>query len=172
MTKLPGRRDAGLGPKREPTTPSFERRNIMKVIEITADEIERSPSIVHLRVKGLIDLNTSKELERTLIRLLDGDTVRVVLDLRRVDYISSAGWRVIFAGVQRVRTRGGDIKLVRMTPDVRTVYQLLEFERLLEAHDSVKEAVAEFHRGPTGEARDCGIDPEVAIPNPYFASVS
>ena len=53
--------------------------------------------------RGRIDSNTSTELEQHLTKLVTVDATPLVLDLSGVDYISSAGLRIILALAKRSR---------------------------------------------------------------------
>jgi len=64
-----------------------------------------------------------------------------------VDYISSAGWGIFISEIKGIRERGGDLKLVRMIPDVYEVFELLEFHYILKAYDSIEEAIRDFDLG-------------------------
>ncbi len=107
-------------------------------------EEEHAGDIVVLRLRGLIDSGTSQLLEDKFKDLVSGENVRVVVDLKGIDYISSAGWGIFVGEIKGIRERNGDIKLAGMTPDVREVFDLLEFNALLQPYDSKEDAVAVF----------------------------
>jgi hypothetical protein len=64
--------------------------------------------------------------------------------LGNVDYISSAGWGIFISEIKSIRENGGDLKLVRMVPDVYEIFELLEFHHILDVYDSVDEAINKF----------------------------
>jgi anti-sigma B factor antagonist len=107
-------------------------------------EEEYAGGIVILKLKGLVDSGTSHLLEDRFMELLAADAVRIVVDLRDVDYISSAGWGIFIGQIRGIRERNGDIKLAGMSPDVRDVFDLLEFNALLHPYNSKEDAVAMF----------------------------
>jgi anti-sigma B factor antagonist len=82
--------------------------------------------------------------------LLKGGTFNIIIDLGNVDYISSAGWGIFISEIKGIREKGGDLKLVRMIPDVYEVFELLEFHYILKAFDTIEEAVADFDRTVPG----------------------
>ncbi|MEW5701089.1 MAG: STAS domain-containing protein [Candidatus Zixiibacteriota bacterium] len=97
-----------------------------------------------IRVDGTIDTLTSDELDTVLGTLVRQGQYRLVVDLAGVRYVSSAGWGVFVSRLRQARESGGDIKLARMTPAVRDVYDLLEFEGILHHSDQLDAAVAQF----------------------------
>jgi len=61
-----------------------------------------------------------------------------------VEYISSAGWGIFISEIREIREHGGDLKLAGMIPDVREVFDLLEFENILQSYTDADLAVASF----------------------------
>lgn len=104
----------------------------------------RKNGVSILKVSGYLDTTTSGELEKAFYRLLDRDENRIVIDLSGVNYISSAGWGIFIGEIKEIRRKGGDLKLAGMVGDVFEVFQLLEFNTILEAYDSAEQAVAAF----------------------------
>ena len=111
---------------------------------------ERIEDIVVLRVQGLVDSGTSQQMEERLDQLVGEGVVKIIVDLGKVDYISSAGWGIFVGEIKGVRQKNGDIKLASMRPDVREVFDLLEFNTLLTPYDSREEALSAF--GSTGNS--------------------
>jgi len=83
-----------------------------------------------------------------LKRLLKQGQFNIVVDLGGVNYISSAGWGIFISEIKEIRENGGDLKLAAMIGDVYEVFELLEFQTILEAFDSVGEAVDSFGSSP------------------------
>ncbi len=102
--------------------------------------------IVLLRIDGLVDSGTSQLMEDKFNELISRGHVKIVADLERVDYISSAGWGIFVGEIKGVRRKNGDIKLAQMRPDVREVFDLLEFNALLTPYNSKDDAVAAFNQ--------------------------
>ncbi len=101
--------------------------------------------IVLLKIDGLVDSGTSQLMEDKFNELIARGHVKIVADLEKVDYISSAGWGIFVGEIKGIRKKNGDIKLARMRPDVREVFDLLEFNALLTPYNSRDEAVAAFN---------------------------
>ena len=108
---------------------------------------ERVADIVVLSLQGLVDSGTSRTMEDKLEDLVSSGVVKIVVDLGRVDYISSAGWGIFVGEIKGIRKRNGDIKLAGMRPDVREVFELLEFNTLLTPYASRVDALAAFDGG-------------------------
>lgn len=113
-------------------------------INVSFSRPEDNPDISVISVGGFIDTTTSGELEESLKRLLKQGQFNIVVDLGGVNYISSAGWGIFISEIKEIRQNGGDLKLAAMIGDVYEVFELLEFQTILEAFDSVQEAVESF----------------------------
>lgn len=116
----------------------------MKGIDVYVEEAPQNRGVSILRVSGYVDTTTSPELERRLQALLREKRYHIVVDLARVEYISSAGWGIFISEIREIREKGGDLKLAGMMPDVREVFDLLEFENILQAYSDADLAAASF----------------------------
>jgi anti-sigma B factor antagonist len=107
-------------------------------------EEEKVEDVILIKLHGLIDSGTAQFLEDKFNDLTKGNSVRIVVDLENVDYISSAGWGIFVGEIKGIRQRQGDIKLAAMRSDVREVFDLLEFNTLLTPYVSNEEAISAF----------------------------
>ncbi|MCZ6767540.1 MAG: STAS domain-containing protein [bacterium] len=112
------------------------------VVNVIAASAKDGISVV--KVNGYLDTTTATELEEALFGLLKKESYRIVVDLSDTTYISSAGWGIFIGEIKEIRNRGGDLKLAGMNGDVFEVFQLLEFQSILNAHDTTEEARLAF----------------------------
>lgn len=123
----------------------------MEGIQVTVSEVQGAEGLFLVKVGGYVDTTTSIELEDAIEKLVRNDVKKIIVDLGSVDYISSAGWGIFISEIKSIREKGGDLKLVRMVPDVYEVFELLEFHNILEAYDSLEDAVTTFSAGARGK---------------------
>lgn len=116
----------------------------MEGIQVSVEKAGSQQHISIIKVGGYIDTTTSAELEHALSSILKSHCCNIIIDLGNVDYISSAGWGIFISEIKGIRERRGDLKLVRMIPDVFEVFELLEFHYILKAFDTLEEAIADF----------------------------
>jgi len=119
----------------------------MEGIQVSLEKVGANNNISVIKVGGYIDTTTSAELEHSLSSILKANSYNIIVDLGNVDYISSAGWGIFISEIKGIRENQGDLKLVRMIPDVYEVFELLEFHYILKAFDSVEEAVGSSRVG-------------------------
>ena len=150
----------------ETTAAAFQSESTLR-ISVTNAGPTKEVSIV--RVDGVVDTITADELDRVISSLITRGRFRLVADLAGVEYISSAGWGIFVSYLREIREHGGDLKLARMTADVREIYELLEFDGLLPAYDRLEAAEAEFYRStaaaiPVKPGRQDASSPDLSPP--------
>ncbi|MCG8608536.1 STAS domain-containing protein [bacterium] len=97
-----------------------------------------------LTAKGYVDTMTCSILLNKITEILNQGLYHIVIDMAQVNYVSSAGWGVFVGEIKGIREKGGDLKIVQMTPEVYDVFEMLEFNRILSYHDSIEEAINDF----------------------------
>jgi len=88
---------------------------------------ERSEGALVIAPAGRVDSNTSGELEGWLQNRLAAGERRLVIDLAGVEYISSAGLRVLLLTLNKLKAAGGRLALCSMGESVREVFELAGF---------------------------------------------
>lgn len=96
----------------------------MEIIE------ERQEKGLLLRVSGRIDTVTSAQLQPDILKGFQ-KFQSVDLDLGGVDYISSAGLRVLLIGEKTAKARGGRFQILHVQPMVMDVFKMTGFDRVL-----------------------------------------
>ena len=118
----------------------------MEGIQLSVKQAGIGNNISIIKVGGYIDTTTSGELEHSLDKLLESNNFKIIIDLKNVDYISSAGWGIFISEIKGIRAKGGDLKLIGMIPDVYEVFELLEFHYILKAFNSIEDAIVDFDK--------------------------
>lgn len=105
-------------------------------------ECAKRGDVVVLGPKGSLNTETAPKFEQKLLELLNAAEKRFLIDFARVDYISSAGLRVLLMAAKRLKAGGGAIVLCAMSPPVKKVFALCGFERdftIVESRDRALE---------------------------------
>lgn len=106
-------------------------------------EQERRDDILILRPLGRLDSSTSPELERLLTEQLDAGSQRLVLDFSGLNYISSAGLRVVLLAGKKLRASKGRMVLVSLQDMVREVFDMSGFLALFAVADTLEEGLTQ-----------------------------
>ena len=80
-------------------------------------------------LEGRLDTSTSPQLEAELRSAVNGVT-ELVIDLQNLDYISSAGLRVLLAA-QKVMNRQGGMKVTNVKPEIMEIFEVTGFVDIL-----------------------------------------
>jgi anti-sigma B factor antagonist len=91
--------------------------------------IEKSNETVTLKIEGRLDTITAPDLEKT-VNGLPEETKDLVLDMNRLEYISSAGLRVLL-GAQKKMNKIGTMKLVGVCDAVMEILEMTGFADIL-----------------------------------------
>ncbi len=88
--------------------------------------VEEAPTgVVCIELNGFLDAHNYEKLEEIFKKYFGEDHYRYVVDLSRLEYISSAGAGVFIGAASTCQDHGGDIVLVRPTPEVEEIFDLL-----------------------------------------------
>ena len=90
---------------------------------------QQNGSALTLALEGRLDTVTSPELEKELKASLDGAD-SLILDFSKLDYISSAGLRVLLSAHKQMSTKGG-MKVTNVNEIVREVFDVTGFADIL-----------------------------------------
>ena len=82
-----------------------------------------------IALEGRLDTTTSPDLEETLAASLDGATA-LIFDFAKLDYLSSAGLRVLLSAQKRMNKQGS-MKLVHVNDAVKEVFEITGFADFL-----------------------------------------
>ncbi|HSR68445.1 MAG TPA: STAS domain-containing protein [Acidobacteriota bacterium] len=107
--------------------------------------------IAVLQVEGYLDAHTAPDFEKALEDEIAKGKYKIIVDCRKLDYISSAGLGVFMGFVEEVRDQSGDIKICGLIPKVRQVFELLGFQQLYHIEDDRQAALKKFQESPTWE---------------------
>jgi len=69
---------------------------------------------------------------------------KYVLDMKGLDFISSAGWTAFLNEYNRLREGGSAIKFAAMQPDAKRVYSLVGIDGVIGNYETVKEAAESY----------------------------
>lgn len=95
-----------------------------------------------VKLGGRLDVLTCKDLGLKLEEDAEVGMTRIVLDLSGLDYVSSAGLRVLLQARKTLKPMGGTLALAAANEFVKDVMQTTGFNTIFPFHDTVDEAVA------------------------------
>ena len=91
--------------------------------------IEKNGEMLTLKIEGRLDTTTAPELEKTINEQSEG-IKDLVMDMEKLEYISSAGLRVLLAA-QKKMNKIGTMKLTHVCDAVMEVFEMTGFSDIL-----------------------------------------
>lgn len=104
---------------------------------------ERQGKVTVLTISGRVDSLTAPTLDEKLTELIRSDK-KLVLHLKDVTFLSSAGVRTIINAVKAAKRARGEIKLAEIADHTMDILQTVGIMELVQAYPSVAEAIASF----------------------------
>ena len=92
----------------------------------TRVEIDEQRSVARIYLTGALNTDTAPEFETKLEDLIDRGLSLTVIDMKALDYISSAGLRVIFKAAKRVKGEGRRLAAANRRPHIEKVFEILK----------------------------------------------
>jgi len=103
---------------------------------------ENNGGVWVVAIEGQINGANSPELEKRLLAKVEEEgATRMALDFSRVDYISSAGLRVVLLLAKKLSGEAGGVALFGMQPGVFEVFEMCGFADILTIVDSLDAAL-------------------------------
>ena len=85
-------------------------------------------------MNGRLDANTAPQLEAALNALVEAGETKVLVDCSHLQYISSAGLRVLLAAAKGFKKIDGTISLCALSPTVKQVFEISGFTSIFPLH--------------------------------------
>ena len=92
-------------------------------------EIKKNAAETVIQIAGRLDTITAPALDKAINEDI-GDTRNLILDMKSLEYISSAGLRVLL-GAQKKMQKIGSMKVVKVCEEVMEVFEMTGFADIL-----------------------------------------
>jgi anti-anti-sigma factor len=98
-------------------------------------ESEERDGVVHIGLRGELDLSSAGKLQEELKRVEAGAPPVLVLDLSKLVFLDSTGLRCLVTADERARAQGRRVVIVRGPDPVQRVFSITRLEERLEMVD-------------------------------------
>ncbi len=92
--------------------------------------------ICEVRPKGRLDSASGPAFEKDLLGRIESGRLRVLLDFGELQYISSAGLRIVLLAAKKMNSAGGKLALCSLNPQIAEVFEISGFSNILDIHPS------------------------------------
>ncbi len=94
--------------------------------------------------EGKLDTQTSPDAQQQLIRLIEEGENRFLVNFEKLDYISSAGLRVLLATAKQLKGIDGELRICSLNEVVKEVFDISGFMTIFKVFGSESEALEDF----------------------------
>jgi len=102
----------------------------------------RQNEIMIVKINGRLDSNTAGTLEKKLIELMsEGETI-IVVDFSELDYISSAGLRVLLTTAKKMKNTNGKLRICAMKDFIKEIFDISGFSSILQIDKTLEESLS------------------------------
>jgi anti-anti-sigma factor len=120
---------------------ALQRETAMKI------ETRNVDNVLVVDMSGTLDTTSSGEAGDRIVNIAKGEHRRVLLNLEKVDYVSSAGLRVILRGAKLLQVNLGELKICNANTLVKSVLETSGFNSLIKVYNTEQEAFSAFLTG-------------------------
>ena len=110
----------------------------MKINEKSKDDIER------LELSGDLDFHSSPELREKFRQIFERQVRKVIVNLKKVEYIDSSGLSAFVEALQKMKRIEGKLILAELVPAVRSVFETAKLDKVFTIVGSEDESTIHF----------------------------
>lgn len=105
---------------------------------------ETKGDILVLRMNGRLDAVSSPTAEHTVFDFINIGHYKLVFNFSGVDYLSSAGMRMLLSVTKKLKTLPGKLVICSVTSNVMDVLKMSGFDHVLELSLTEEDAIRRF----------------------------
>ena len=107
--------------------------------------IENKISDIHIfKVQGRLDSTTAPEFEKRVYAAMGNGSLHMILNFQDLDYLSSAGLRIILKTAKDLKRANGKLILCAIEDYIKEVFEISGFDTFLPIVANVDEATKMF----------------------------
>lgn len=111
-------------------------------MEITVESRPAEGGRTVVEVSGEVDVYSAPALDTHLTDLIDGGQSRLIIDLRRVDFLDSTGLGVLVKALKRTREQSGSMDIVAADDRIVKVFRITGLDAVIPIHATPDAALA------------------------------
>lgn len=107
-------------------------------------KITKSRAVTVVVPKGDLDTASTAQMRQALAELINAGKSRLVVDLRHVGYMDSAGLGELVTAMKRARKAGGDLRLCGPNADISRILEMTRLDRQMGLYPTRQGALASW----------------------------
>jgi anti-anti-sigma factor len=105
---------------------------------------QESGGVTIVGFDGNLDTNTSPDAEVHLKKILDGGAKKILVDFSKLNFVSSAGLRVLLSTAKRLGSSSGELRICGLNETVNEIFEISGFCTILNVFGTAQDALAGF----------------------------
>lgn len=107
-------------------------------------EIRHENGVAVVAVTGSVDALTAAELSSVIAAQVADENVNLVVDLTKLEFMSSAGLRTLLGATKEARSSGGDLRIASSNPGIDKILKMSGFSSIAKVFTNAADAVSSF----------------------------
>lgn len=103
-------------------------------------QVEEKGEVVVVRLQGRLDAASSPQLEKKINSIIESGHFKLILNLEGVDYLSSAGMRLMLSVSKKLKQLEGKVVACNLNEEVMDVIKMAGFHQVLELYSSEEDS--------------------------------
>lgn len=95
-----------------------------------------------VELEGIVDSTNLEDFFAFINSVFKQGFKRIVLDMEYASYLSSGGLSVVIDAYKRADREGGKLVIARASDMIKDLFEVVQFDKLIEFYESLDEAIA------------------------------
>lgn len=109
-------------------------------------DVQREGGNLLARVQGIVDGNNAADFQEVLQGAVQDGDKSLVLDFGKLEYISSAGLRVLLLVAKDLQNKGAAFAVCSVSGQVRELFSISGFDQIIAIHKNQADALASMNK--------------------------
>ncbi|TSA23812.1 MAG: anti-sigma factor antagonist [Bacteroidetes bacterium] len=97
-----------------------------------------------INITGRLDTTNYSVLEKKLMELIDAGEIRLLVNLSKMDYVSSSGLRILLMALKRISMVKGKFALCSLQDNIKEIFEISGFTNIFEIYDKEEAGLKNF----------------------------
>ena len=105
-------------------------------------EVCRNSELTIITLSGRFDSLLAKEFKSCVVRLIETNQVKLIIDMGAVNFIDSSGLGALVGCLKTISKEKGEVRIAALTPEVRTIFELTRLHRIFDMFETLDAALS------------------------------
>mgnify|MGYP000436373007 CR=1 FL=1 len=107
---------------------------------------KQNEDITILELYGYLDASSAPQLDKKLNEVLNQGKIKLIINMKGLNLISSAGWSIFVEMTLQFKKKGGDIRLAEMRNDAKNIFNIMGLDAVIKSFESIEKALESFKK--------------------------